>query len=364
VSATDGAASSWRRDALEPPRALGPLLPQARLRTEAGDFLVEEELSFAPSGSGAHWLLSVEKRNANTRWVAAQLALRAGVRVDAVGYAGLKDRRAVTRQWFSVPAATGADYWRAVQTTEFKVLDVQGNARKLKRGALSGNRFKIRLREAIWPAGQLEEKLALLKSRGVPNYFGPQRFGRGGGNLDRVDDWAVSGRPPRGRESRAFALSAARSLLFNRLLARRVAAGDWDQLAVGDVASLDGSGSHFLVTAMDDDLRRRCRTLDIHPSGPLWGQGDPASSGASLRLEREAAGSLSAVAELLEHEGLRQERRALRSRVRELACEQEAGSVTLSFVLGRGQFATAVLREICELTVLDASALEEDEGEK
>jgi tRNA pseudouridine13 synthase len=360
VTTPDGAASSWRRDALEPPRALGRLLAQARLKSDPEDFLVEEQLSFAPSGAGAHWLLSVEKRNANTRWVASQLARRAGVRVDAIGYAGLKDRHAVTRQWFSVPAAQGGCDWRGVQAAEFKVLDVQGNARKLKRGALSGNRFKIRLRDATWPMGQLEEKLARVMIRGVPNYFGPQRFGRGGANLDRVFEWAVCGRAPRGRESRAFTLSAARSLLFNSLLARRVAARDWDQLGVGDVASLDGSGSHFLVTAMDEDLRRRAAALDVHPSGPLWGQGDPASSGAALRLERETAESLSAVAELLEHEGLRQERRALRSRVRELTYEQEGGTVTLSFVLGRGQFATAVLREVCELTAPGEVTLEEE----
>ncbi len=353
MSAAGGAAGIWRRDALEPPRALGTPLPPARLKVEPEDFLVEEQLSFVPSGSGPHWLLSVEKRNANTQWVAKELGILAGVPIDAIGYAGLKDRHAVTRQWFSVPAALGAEYWRAVRTAEFKVLDVQGNSRKLKRGALSGNRFKIRLRDAPWSAAQLEEKLTLIKSHGVPNYFGPQRFGRGGCNLDRVQLWAESGHAPRGRALRAFTLSAARSLLFNSLLARRVAARDWDQLAVGDLASLDGSDSHFLVTAVDEELLRRSAAFDVHPSGALWGRGEPASRGAALRVELDAVQSMGAVAELLAQEGLRQERRALRCAVRELVALQDEGTVTLSFLLGRGQFATAVLREICELEALD-----------
>lgn len=343
-------AELWTRAALNPPRAHGAPLPKAEFKTLPDDFRVEEQLSFVPSGSGPHWLLRVEKKNANTRWVAAEIARLAQVPADAVGYAGLKDRHAVTVQWFSVPTlATTADYWSEVHTGEFRVLEIQRNSRKLKRGALAGNRFRIRLRETAWSRDQLNLKLAAVCTHGVPNYFGPQRFGREGYNLDRVAAWVQSGRAPHARAQRGFALSAARSLIFNAVLARRVEAGDWSQLAPGDLASLDGSGSHFRVAALDAEMQRRLTAFDIHPSGPLWGRGAPETQGHALQLEREIASEFQDVVNLLEGEGLTQERRSLRSVVRELAVEADAGTITLSFMLARGQFATSVLREICEL---------------
>ncbi|MEA3149266.1 MAG: tRNA pseudouridine13 synthase [Gammaproteobacteria bacterium] len=340
----------WSRAALSPPRAHGVPLPLAQFKAQPEDFRVEEQLSFMPSGSGPHWLLRVEKRAANTRWVAAEIARLAGVPANDVGYAGLKDRQAVTVQWFSVPVVASTEhYWSGVRTAEFKVLDVQGNSRKLRRGALTGNRFRIRLRETAWSREQLELKLAAVRAHGVPNYFGPQRFGRDGYNLDRVAAWVQTGAAPPGRTERSFALSAARALLFNAVLARRVEAGDWSQLAPGDLASLDGSGSHFRVTAMDEELQRRLTAFDVHPSGPLWGRGEPQTGGRSLGYEMAVAQEFAQIAGLLATEGLTQERRSLRCPVRELAVEADAGTLTLSFMLGRGQFATSALREICEL---------------
>jgi tRNA pseudouridine13 synthase len=342
--------SAWTRAALQPPRAHGAPLPPAELKATPEDFHVEEQLSFEPSDSGPHWLLRVEKRTANTRWVAAEIARLAGVPAGDVGYAGLKDRHAVAVQWFSVPnrAAMSAESWIEVRTAEFKVLEARANLRKLRRGALSGNRFRIRLRNVTWSREQLDSKLDALRAHGAPNYFGPQRFGRDGYNLERVAAWVQSGVAPRGRAERSFALSAARSLMFNAVLARRVEAGDWSQLAPGDLASLDGSGSHFSVTAVDDELRRRLSVFDVHPSGPLWGRGLPASEGQALQHELDVSREFAAVGELLAAEGLTQERRALRCAIRGLSSQRDASTLTLSFALGRGQFATAVLREICE----------------
>jgi tRNA pseudouridine13 synthase len=342
-------ADSWTRNALSPPRAHGAPLAAAELRAEPEDFRVEEQLSFVPSGDGPHLLLDVEKRAANTRWVAAEIARLGGVPVAEVGYAGLKDRHAITQQWFSVPARPkGAEFWNGVRTDEFRVLGVRSNSRKLKRGALSGNRFRIRLRKVSWSREELDLKLAALRAHGVPNYFGPQRFGRDGYNLDRAAQWMQSGRPPAGRAERGFALSAARALIFNAVLARRVQAGDWSVLKPGDLASLDGSASHFAVSSIDEELLSRVQSFDIHPSGPLWGRGEPKSERATLDTELEVAGEFGGLAELLQTAGLDQERRALRCAVRDLGLEADAGTVTLSFGLGRGQFATAVLREIME----------------
>jgi tRNA pseudouridine13 synthase len=341
--------NAWTRAALQPPRAHGSPLPRADLKTTPEDFHVEEQLSFEASASGAHWLLRVEKRSANTRWVAAEIARLAGVPSSDVGYAGLKDRHAVAVQWFSVPnLATAAEFWTGVRTPEYKVLEAHANSRKLRVGALSGNRFRIRLRNVTWSREQLECKLDALRAHGVPNYFGPQRFGRDGYNLDRVAAWVQGGAAPRGRAERSFALSAARSLVFNAVLARRVEAGDWSQLAPGDLANLDGSASHFSVAAVDDELRRRLSEFDIHPSGPLWGRGVPATQGRALEHELKVSGDFLAVTDLLAAEGMSQERRALRCAIRELTALRDASTLTLSFSLGRGQFATAVLREICE----------------
>ena len=257
-------ADAWTRAALQPPRAHGAPLPPAQIKAVPEDFHVEEQLSFEPSGTGPHWLLRVEKRTANTRWVAAEIARLAGVPSGDVGYAGLKDRHAVAVQWFSVPGpTTAADFWLNVRAPEFKVLEAHANLRKLRRGALSGNRFRIRLRHVSWSREQLESKLETLRAHGAPNYFGPQRFGRDGYNLDRAAAWTQSGDAPRGRAERSFALSAARSLVFNAVLARRVEAGDWSQLAPGDLANLEGSGSHFSVSVVDDELRRRLNVFDI-----------------------------------------------------------------------------------------------------
>ena len=346
---------------MRPPRAHGAPLPPAELKTTPEDFYVEEQLSFEPSGAGPHWLLRVEKRTANTRWVAAEIARLAGVPGGEVGYAGLKDRHAVAVQWFSVPKlASTADSWTNVQTSEFKVLAAHANLRKLKVGALSGNRFRIRLRNVTWSREQLDHKLDTLRTHGAPNYFGAQRFGREGYNLDRVASWVQSGVAPRGRAERSFTLSAARSLLFNAVLARRVEAGDWSQLAPGDLASLEGSGSHFSVSAIDAELRRRLNEFDIHPSGPLWGRGQPASFGQALQHEMEVSREFPAVADLLAAQGLRQERRALRCAIRDLSSERDASTLTLSFSLGRGQFATAVLREICEFEGVPELEADED----
>ena len=354
-------ADAWTRAALQPPRAHGAPLPPAELKATPEDFYVEEQLSFEPSGAGPHWLLRVEKRAANTRWVAAEIARLAGVPGGEVGYAGLKDRHAVAVQWFSVPQlASTADSWIHVRTPEFKVLAAHANLRKLKVGALSGNRFRIRLRNVTWSREQLDHKLDALRAHGAPNYFGAQRFGREGYNLDRVASWVQGGVAPRGRAERSFTLSAARSLMFNAVLARRVEAGDWSQLAPGDLASLEGSGSHFSVAAVDDQLRRRLNEFDIHPSGPLWGRGQPASQGQALQHELAVSLEFSAVADLLAAQGLRQERRALRCAIRDLSSERDASTLTLNFSLGRGQFATAVLREICEFEGVPELDADED----
>jgi tRNA pseudouridine13 synthase len=332
--------------ALAPPCAHGGPLCAGRLRTRPEDFLVEEHLGFAPAGTGAHVLLKVRKRDANTQWVARQLASLCRCRPADVGYAGLKDRHAIAVQWFTVPQShLTIEQWARVRSDEYQVLEAHRHARKLPRGALAGNGFVIRVRGTEVEDARLASRLAAIETRGVPSYFGPQRFGRGAANLRRLDGGLGALAPP----ERGFVLSAARSLLFNAVLAERVGDGTWDRLEPGDRAGLDGRGSHFAVETADELLVARCARLDLHPTGPLWGSGSPPSAGRVLELERRVAAGFPAACELTVAAGMKQERRSLRLAVRELHWRRDPGvgdCVILEFRLSRGAYATAVLREL------------------
>jgi len=336
---------SAREAALDPPRAYGAAPASGLLRVEPEDFVVEEELGFAPAGSGTHLLLKVRKRNANTQWVAGELARLAGCRPFEIGYAGLKDRRAVALQWYSVPRPRSAVDWHAAHAESFEILEVHLHTRKLPRGALAGNRFAVRIRTpgvaGTELAAHLAGRLDAIAQRGVPNYFGSQRFGRNAGNLQHLD--APQRLPP---QQRGFALSAARSVIFNALLAARVTDGSWEHLQAGDVANLDGRGSVFCVAAVDAPLSERCRRLEIHPTGPLWGEGSPLSAGELLELETGIAARYPQAAAACVAARMSQERRSLRMAVHELRCEVEAQAVRIHFRLARGCFATAVLAEL------------------
>ena len=345
-----------REAALAPPRAHGAPLAVAVLRATPADFVVEEDLGFAPAGSGQHLLLRVRKRNANTQWVARELARIAGCRPGEVGYAGLKDRRAIAIQWFSVPQPRAPVSWSALRNAEFEVLEAHPHTRKLPRGALAGNRFVVRIGATQGEDARLADGLALrladIARRGVPNYFGPQRFGRDGANLSRAGEELRRLAPP----ERGFILSAARSALFNAVLAARVADGSWEHLEAGDLANLDGRGSVFPVDGADDTLGGRCQRLEIHPTGPLWGEGAPATLARVLELEVRLAARFPQESALCVAAGMAQERRSLRLAVRELSSECEAQALVLKFRLVRGGFATAVLRELIEAPP-DADAL-------
>lgn len=335
--------------ALDPPRAHGAPLCQGTLRTEPEDFVVEEQLGFEPAGAGQHVLLKVRKRAANTHWVAGELARACGCPPRDVGYAGLKDRRALATQWFSVPQSrlSPAD-WVGIASGEYQVLEAHRHSRKLPRGALAGNRFTIRVRGTALEDAALESRLAAIETRGVPNYFGPQRFGRGGANLARLSEDVRGLRPA----ERGFVLSAARSLVFNAVLAERTGAGSWERLEPGDLANLDGRASHFAVTAVDETLAGRCARLDIHPTGPLWGRGAPPSGAGVLELEQRIAAGFTAACDLVVRAGMEQERRSLRLAVRDLHWRRDAAdadSIVVEFRLGRGAYATVVLREVFAL---------------
>ena len=319
-------------------RAHGVPLFAADIRSKPEDFQVSEELGYAFSGEGEHDYLWIEKIGANTEWVARQLARHAGVPAKDIGYSGLKDRHAVTQQWFSIPRWHAPD-WQALDLEGVRVLDVQRHHRKLRRGAHKANAFRILLRgeNLSGHSAALEQRLRVIREQGVPNYFGEQRFGRDGNNLELADLFAAGKRLP--RHKRSIAISTMRSLVFNEQLDERVRAGTWNQVLAGDKANLDGTNSVFEVETVAEDLLRRCQALDIHPAGELIGDGStlgPDAWLAALAKARVEPGT-----------------RSLRLRVGDLAWDIAEDTVELSFRLGRGAFATVVLRELA--TVEDAS---------
>ncbi len=348
------------------PRTAPPPLMHAVLRSRPEDFEVEEQLPFKLSGQGEHVWLKTRKRDVNTDRVAQALARAAGVPRRAVGYAGMKDRHAVAVQWFSVHLpGREAPAWEGLGAG-VEVLETVRHNRKLQTGALSGNRFVITLRECAGDGDGVLRRIEEIRRNGVPNYFGEQRFGRDSANVERARAM-FAGEVIHDRHLRGIYLSAARAFLFNEVLARRVTDGSWSTPLDGESANapsvargprlspfgeafiLDGSRSYFLDDGTDATLSQRLAQGDIHPSGPLWGKGEPPTLGVARALEDEIAARHAELAAGLAQADLRQERRALRVMPRDLVADWlDTATLQLRFALPPGSYATAVLRELAD----------------
>lgn len=330
------------------PRALGVPSCHARIRASAEDFRVDEVLGFEPDGEGEHLLLQVQKRNRNTEQVARELARHAGIRARDVSYCGLKDRVAVTTQWFSLwlPGKADPD-WAMIENEDLKILAQVRHRRKLPRGALKANRFVIVLRDVGGDRSGLETRLTMISHQGAPNYFGEQRFGRGGDNLNKALTM-FRGHRVKDRHLRGLYLSAARSYLFNQVLAARLAEDNWNQLLLGEACMLRGSRSFFVAEVIDAEIESRLADKDISPSGPLWGRGELPCLQQARELELSVLADQSGFQKGLEEAGMKQERRALRLAVNQLqwAWLPAGDALELAFELAVGSYATSVLREI------------------
>lgn len=338
------------------PRSGGPASAQGVLRSRAQDFVVEERLGFEPDGNGEHVLLHIEKVDANTAWVADQLARFAGVRPRDVGFAGRKDRHAVARQWFSIwlPGAQDPDF-KACVIEGVTILSCTRHGRKLRPGALVGNRFDIVIRELSGDRAELQERLVTAAEHGVPNYFGAQRFGRNGANLSRARDW-FAGRLRLHGTQRSMALSAARSALFNDVLAARIEARNWVNALRGDALNLEGRGGFFVCEQPDDEIKSRIACGELHVTGPLWGTGDQVVKADAAALETRVAGHESELLAGVCKARLRQERRALRVMPRSLHWQMDETTLRLQFELPSGTFATSLLAEVLELRAPESAS--------
>jgi tRNA pseudouridine13 synthase len=249
-----------------------------------------------------------------------------------VGHAGLKDRHAITRQWFSIhlPKGETPDLTR-LQHTEFSVLTQRRHLKKLRPGDLQGNRFRIVLRDVAGDRDAVESNLRAVATQGVPNYFGAQRFGHDGGNVEQGRAMLAREIRVRHPKKKGLYLSAVRSFVFNEVLALRIQQGLWGQTLPGDV--MDPAG---------------------RPTGPLWGRGRVATTDQAQALENAVAQRHATLCDGMEHAGLDQDRRALVASPADMAWDwPQADQLVLTFSLQAGSYATAVLNEILRTTEPD-----------
>ncbi|HTN34574.1 MAG TPA: tRNA pseudouridine(13) synthase TruD [Marinobacter sp.] len=344
--------SQWR---LDWPVSGGARIAAGKLKSCPDDFRVSEEVEGFPEnlgqeaapGGGEHLCLYLEKTGDNTEYVARELAVLSGCRSFDVGFCGLKDRHAVTRQWFSLyrPGQEAEDSaFIAEVSARWPVLSSYRHSRKLRRGDHRGNHFVITLRDIAGSRTDIDNALNRLKAQGAPNYFGPQRFGIDGGNLDRAATMNPAAMGARGRSGgrgrkgkrpaagdaskSAMYFSAARSWLFNEVLACRINDKSWLSLIDGE-PGLAG---------------------ETVPTGPLWGDGGTSAGGSLAELERGIVGQTPEFVRLFSATRMKPERRSLISRPGELKWTwPKDNCLELAFFLTPGQYATTILSDIFEL---------------
>lgn len=338
-------------NAIDPPRLLGPPLGSAMFKSRPEDFLVEEVLGFTPSGEGEHCLLWIEKTDLNSNDVAAHLATALGIRKRLVSHCGLKDKAAITRQWFSIhlpgqPSPLAED----LRADGIRVLQVTRNRRKLHRGSHDGNRFSIRLRECNFSRESAAMRWQEICQRGVPNYFGPQRFGDDGGNVEKALKLMSGEIEIRDRLVRGILISAARSFLFNAIVAERVRLKTWDKTLPGEVFGFAANRSLVMPDNLHGDEADRVWQGTLELTAALWGGGENPTRDHVQLLEENIAQRYPEIVRGLTQFEMKQERRVMRLRPRAPQCEwPSASELVLRFDLPKGTYATAILRELVQL---------------
>ena len=318
------------------------------LKANPEDFVVVEDLGFEPDGEGEHILVRILKNGCNTRFVADALAKFLKIHAREVSFAGQKDKHAVTEQWLCarVPGNTMPDLSK-FELEGCKVLEYARHKRKLRLGALKGNEFTLVLRE-VSERNDVEARLQAINERGVPNYFGAQRFGIGGSNLQGALRWAQSDAPVRDRNKRSFWLSAARSALFNQIVSERLKKTDFNQVVDGDALQLSGRGSWFVAAQEEQtELQRRVDEKELMITAALPGSGEWGTQRDALAFEEAAVADETALQSLLLREKVDASRRAMLLYPQQLSWNWwDDVTVELRFWLPAGSFATSVVREL------------------
>lgn len=311
------------------------------------DFLVEEVPAYTPDGDpkAEHLFVWLEKRGRSTQEVAKALARHCGVEERAVSWAGLKDRTAVTRQYVCLPAKVAEPRLASFEMPDVTVLHHARHRNKLKTGHLNGNRFTLTVRQIV-DQGALRACVEALQIKGLPNYYGEQRFGLANTNAAKGRGILLAGGRHRDRFERKLWLSAYQSELFNRVLARRLELGLFHRVLAGDVLKKHETGGEFVSEDAQLD-QPRLDSFELSPTGPMFGP--------DMRQPTHEAWALEAA--VLEGDGVtldtfkaggdetRGTRRLLRVPFRaEVSCTGD--EARLQFELPAGSYATVVLREV------------------
>ncbi|MBX2869007.1 MAG: tRNA pseudouridine(13) synthase TruD [Acidiferrobacterales bacterium] len=330
-----------------------PPLVKGRVRCESADFTVREELGFELEGKGKHLWVYIEKTDLNTVDVSRGLARAAGIHQKEIGFSGLKDRKAVTSQWFSVLAELDSkDCFQRVsdycaQQEGIRLLEANYHGGKLRKGSHKFNHFQLRIRELSGESSELENRLEQIQTNGVPNYFGPQRFGRNGKNTVTAQRWFTGDVKRLDRLARSMALSSARSWIFNQVVSERLQRPALRSPQIGDLLMLDGTQSWFLNDGSDRHILDRWNSGDVHITAPMWGAGDLETESHVKEFEEAVVSEIETLPRGLEQHGLRQQRRAMTIVPKGMKWQfMNGNTLQLQFALQKGGFATAVLREL------------------
>ena len=316
----------------------------ALLKAECADFVVKEQLGYDMSGDGEFVAVKVRKTDCNTLFVGEQLAKFAGISARNMSYAGLKDRKAVTEQWFSLqmPGQPTPDFSQ-FSLEGVEILEITRHQRKIRIGSLQGNHFEILLRNAE-ETDELKVRLDFLAKNGFPNYFTEQRFGRDGNNLTLALRWANGEINVKDRNKRSFYLSAARSEIFNLIVSKRMELNLAQQILVGDVLQLNGSHSWFVVDESEDlaQLQQRLAQQDVLLTAPLIGEEEK----SAVDFENEIFAQHQALFALMRQERMKAARRPILMQPQQFQWQFEPNGLRLQFALPAGSYATALIREL------------------
>ena len=316
----------------------------ALLKAECEDFVVKEQLGYDMSGDGEFVAVKVRKTDCNTLFVGEQLAKFAGISARNMSYAGLKDRKAVSEQWFSLqmPGQPTPDFSQ-FSLEGVEILEVTRHQRKIRIGSLQGNHFEILLRN-VEETDELKVRLDFLAKNGFPNYFTEQRFGRDGNNLTQALRWANGEIKVKDRNKRSFYLSAARSEIFNLIVSKRMELNLAQQILVGDVLQLNGSHSWFVVDESEDlaQLQQRLAQQDVLLTAPLIGEEEK----SAVDFENEIFAQHQALFALMRQERMKAARRPILMQPQQFQWQFEPNGLRLQFDLPAGSYATALIREL------------------
>lgn len=337
-----------------PPRTVDIEPCGGALGSDPEHFIVEEIPAYTPSGEGEHIYLWVEKRGLTTPDVAKRIAEQAGLRERDVGYAGLKDKHAITRQWFSIVSkAENADSWDLGSGA--RILEATRHANKIRTGHLIGNRFSLTL-VGIRSPERAASICEVISTKGIVNYFGPQRFGHEGRNVERALSWLEQEAGGQGRdrsrsrrrggrfENKMYP-SVIQSEVFNRYASRRVLLPQ--VLLLGEVVRLAGTGSHFVVEDLAQELPRK-ESGDLVLTGPIFGPKGRQADADAARLEREILDEVGMTTDLVEALGRAAPgtRRDLLVRPDGMQMRREGeDDIVVDFSLPAGSYATEVARQ-------------------